>query len=97
MEQTLFAGEMQRVADSLHLRRSVAFLLNGLAVTGMLLAVVGLYGSLCSNPAGTRGRFRKLRARSRFVNVRPRNSGIPIASSFVGVRSYPDGARRTGG
>jgi putative ABC transport system permease protein len=36
----------QRVAGSLQLRRFVAFLLNGLAVTGMLLAVVGLYGSL---------------------------------------------------
>ena len=36
----------QRVADSLRLRRFVAFLLNGLAVTGMLLAVVGLYASL---------------------------------------------------
>jgi putative ABC transport system permease protein len=36
----------ERVAASLNLRRFVAFLLNGLAVTGMLLAVVGLYGSL---------------------------------------------------
>jgi predicted permease len=36
----------QRVAHSLQLRRFVAFLLNGLAITGILLAVVGLYGSL---------------------------------------------------
>jgi putative ABC transport system permease protein len=36
----------QRVGDSLKLRRFIAFLLNGLAVTGMLLAVVGLYASL---------------------------------------------------
>jgi predicted permease len=36
----------ERVAGSLRLRRFVAFLLNGLAVAGMLLAVVGLYGSL---------------------------------------------------
>jgi putative ABC transport system permease protein len=36
----------ERVAASLKLRRFVAFLLNGLAITGMVLAVVGLYGSL---------------------------------------------------
>jgi putative ABC transport system permease protein len=36
----------ERVAASLKLRRFVAFLLNGLAFTGMVLAVVGLYGSL---------------------------------------------------
>jgi putative ABC transport system permease protein len=35
-----------RVADSLKLRRFVAFLLTGLAFAGMVLAVVGLYGSL---------------------------------------------------
>jgi ABC-type antimicrobial peptide transport system permease subunit len=35
-----------RVGASLRLRRFVAFLLNGLAVVGMLLAIVGLYGSL---------------------------------------------------
>jgi len=36
----------ERVAASLELRRFVAFLLNGLAITGMVLAVVALYGSL---------------------------------------------------
>jgi predicted permease len=36
----------ERVAASLKLRRFVAFLLNGLAITGVVLAVVGLYGSL---------------------------------------------------
>jgi ABC-type antimicrobial peptide transport system permease subunit len=36
----------ERVAASLKLRRFVAFLMNGLAITGTLLAVVGLYGSL---------------------------------------------------
>jgi predicted permease len=36
----------QRVGDSLKLRRFIAFLLNGLAVAGVLLAVVGLYASL---------------------------------------------------
>jgi len=35
-----------RVAASLRLRGFVAFLLNGLALTGLLLAVVGLYGAL---------------------------------------------------
>jgi putative ABC transport system permease protein len=35
-----------RVADSWKLRRFVAFLLDTLALTGMALAVVGLYGSL---------------------------------------------------
>jgi len=35
-----------RVGASLELRRFVAFLLNGLAIVGMLLASVGLYGSL---------------------------------------------------
>src|SRR4029077_9911169 len=34
------------VADSLNLRRFDAFLLNTLAVFGMILAAVGLYGSL---------------------------------------------------
>jgi putative ABC transport system permease protein len=36
----------ERVVASLELRRFVAFLLNGLAISGMVLAVVGLYGSL---------------------------------------------------
>ncbi len=36
----------ERVAASLHLRGFVAFLLNGLAVTGLLLAAVGLYAAL---------------------------------------------------
>jgi len=36
----------ERVATSLHLRRFVAFLLNGLAFTGLLLAAVGLYAAL---------------------------------------------------
>jgi len=36
----------ERVAASIDLRRFVAFLLNGLAVTGLLLAAVGLYGVL---------------------------------------------------
>ena len=36
----------QRVSDSLRLRRFIAILLNGLAVAGMLLAVVGLYAAL---------------------------------------------------
>ncbi len=35
-----------RVAASLKLRRFIVFLLNGLAVTGLVLAIVGLYGSL---------------------------------------------------
>jgi predicted permease len=35
-----------RVSRSLELRRFLAFLLNGLAATGLLLAIVGLYGSL---------------------------------------------------
>jgi putative ABC transport system permease protein len=35
-----------RVADSLNLRRFTAFLLNALAIAGMILAAVGLYGSL---------------------------------------------------
>jgi putative ABC transport system permease protein len=35
-----------RVAASLKLRRFVAFLLNGLAASGMVLAIIGLYGSL---------------------------------------------------
>src|SRR5262249_50190841 len=35
-----------RVSESLSLRRFVAFLLNGLALTGIGLAVVGLYASL---------------------------------------------------
>lgn len=36
----------ERVAESLRLRRFVALLLNGLALTGLLLAAVGLYGAL---------------------------------------------------
>ena len=36
----------QRIAASLELRRFIAYLLNGLALTGLLLAIVGLYGSL---------------------------------------------------
>jgi putative ABC transport system permease protein len=36
----------ERVAESLKLRRFVAFQLNGLAITGMVVAVVGLYASL---------------------------------------------------
>lgn len=36
----------RRVGKSLELRRFVAFLLNGLAAMGLLLAIVGLYGSL---------------------------------------------------
>jgi putative ABC transport system permease protein len=36
----------QRVGASLELRRFVALLLNGLAITGVVLAAVGLYGSL---------------------------------------------------
>jgi putative ABC transport system permease protein len=36
----------ERVAASLKLRRFVAFLLNGLAITGLVLAVVGLHASL---------------------------------------------------
>jgi putative ABC transport system permease protein len=36
----------ERIAASLKLRRFVAFLLNGFAMTGMLLAGVGLYSSL---------------------------------------------------
>jgi len=35
-----------RVAESLKIRRFVAFLLNGLAAMGMALSIVGLYGSL---------------------------------------------------
>ena len=35
-----------RVAASLKLRRFLAFLLNGLAASGMVLAIIGLYGSL---------------------------------------------------
>jgi len=35
-----------RLSRSLELRRFLAFLLNGLAITGLLLAIVGLYGSL---------------------------------------------------
>lgn len=35
-----------RVASSLKLRRFVSFLLNGLAATGLLLALIGLHGSL---------------------------------------------------
>lgn len=35
-----------RVASSLKMRRFISFLLNGLAVTGLLLALIGLYGSL---------------------------------------------------
>jgi hypothetical protein len=37
-----------RVAEPWRLRRFVAFLLDGLALTGMALAVVGLYGSLAN-------------------------------------------------
>jgi ABC-type antimicrobial peptide transport system permease subunit len=35
-----------RVAASLKMRRFIAFLLNGLAAMGLVLSIVGLYGSL---------------------------------------------------
>jgi putative ABC transport system permease protein len=77
----------QRVADSLRLRRFVAFLLNGLAVTGMLLAVVGLYASL-AHSVELRGREIGIRValgalQFQIVRMILARAGIVVVSGLV--------------
>jgi ABC-type antimicrobial peptide transport system permease subunit len=77
----------ERVAVSLKLRRFVASLLNGLAITGMVLAVVGLYGSL-AHLVELRRREIGIRVtlgamRSQIVRMILARGGIVVASGLV--------------
>jgi predicted permease len=77
----------ERVAASLDLRRFVAFLLNGLAVSGMVLVVVGLYGSL-THLVELRRREIGIRIalgamRSQVVQMILARGGIVVASGLV--------------
>jgi hypothetical protein len=88
-----------RVAESLRLRRFVASLLNGLAVTGMFLAIVDLYGSL-ARLVEIRRREIVIRIalgaqQSKIVRMLLARGGIVVASGLVvGSRSR---YRRAGG
>ncbi len=77
----------ERVAESLQLRRFVAFLLNGLAVAGLVLAVVGLYGSL-AHLVELRRREIGIRValgamQSQIVQMILARGGIVVASGLV--------------
>ncbi len=77
----------ERVAASLKLRRFVAALLNGLGITGMVLAVVGLYGSL-AHLVELRQREIGIRValgamQSQIVRMILARGGIVVASSLV--------------
>jgi putative ABC transport system permease protein len=77
----------QRVAASLQLRRFVSFLLNGLAVTGMFLAIVGLHGSL-AHLVEIRRREIGIRValgaqQSQIVRMILARGGIVVASGLV--------------
>lgn len=77
----------ERVAKSLKLRRFVAWLLNGLGVTGLFLAIVGLYGSL-AHLVELRQREIGIRValgatRARIVRMIVTRGGIVIAAGLA--------------
>jgi ABC-type antimicrobial peptide transport system permease subunit len=76
-----------RVAKSLKLRRFIAGLLNGLAGTGFLLAIVGLYGSL-AHLVELRQREIGIRValgatRARIVQIILRRGAIVVAAGLI--------------